>query len=146
MRIIDPSNAAEWHVPVLVTGVFFPWVNHYSFHHCIGSEPRRLFDPTSYIAAQRPPLPSSHSFSAIIAHRIPAFHSLEVSQSETIIMSSRDHILQVPPVVLGLRIVQLITAIVILGLAAYGITFISFDGDDLSLFTVRPWSSIIHIM
>jgi hypothetical protein len=50
-------------------------------------------------------------------------------------MSSRDHILALPPVVLGLRIVQLVTAVAILGLAAYGIEFLSFDGDGLTLFT-----------
>lgn len=58
-------------------------------------------------------------------------------------MSSRDHILQVPAVVLGLRIVQLVTAIVILGLAAYGIEFWSFDGDDLSLFTALATMIIV---
>jgi hypothetical protein len=59
-------------------------------------------------------------------------------------MSSREHILQVPQVVLGLRIVQLVTAVAVLGLAAYGITFLSFDGDDLTLFTVSytPSSTI----
>jgi hypothetical protein len=52
-------------------------------------------------------------------------------------MSSREHILAVPKAVLGLRIVQLIVAVVILGLAGYGITYYAFDGDSLMLFTVR---------
>ena len=51
-------------------------------------------------------------------------------------MSDREHVLKVPAVVLGLRIVQLATAVAILGLAAYGVTYLSFDGDDLTLFTV----------
>jgi len=50
-------------------------------------------------------------------------------------MSSREHILQVPVVVTGLRIVQLVVALATLGLAAYGVTYLSFDGDDLTLFT-----------
>jgi len=37
--------------------------------------------------------------------------------------------------VLGLRIVQLLIAITVLGLAAYGVEFLAFDGDGLSLFT-----------
>jgi hypothetical protein len=52
-------------------------------------------------------------------------------------MSTRDHILNVPKAVFGLRIAQLVIAVVILGLAAYGVTFSSFDGDGLTLFTVR---------
>jgi hypothetical protein len=51
--------------------------------------------------------------------------------------TSGNHIVVVPSFVLGLRILQLVVAIVILGLAAYGVTFLSFDGDSLSLFTVR---------
>jgi len=58
-------------------------------------------------------------------------------------MSSRAHILQVPTVVLGLRIVQLVTAVAILGLAAYGIEFLSFDGDNLSLFTALATMIIV---
>jgi hypothetical protein len=50
-------------------------------------------------------------------------------------MSSREHILAVPKAVLGLRIVQLIVAVVILGLAGYGITYYAFDGDSLMLFS-----------
>ena len=55
----------------------------------------------------------------------------------SVTMSSREHILQVPVVVTGLRIVQLVVALATLGLAAYGVTYLSFDGDDLTLFTVR---------
>lgn len=49
--------------------------------------------------------------------------------------TSRDHILAAPLFTNGLRIAQLVVAIVILGLSAYGVTFFSFDGDDLTLFT-----------
>ncbi|KAN0102777.1 hypothetical protein V8E51_011090 [Hyaloscypha variabilis] len=50
-------------------------------------------------------------------------------------MAGRDHLLVLPPFVLAFRILQLVTAVVILGLSAYGVTFLSFDGDDLTLFT-----------
>lgn len=46
------------------------------------------------------------------------------------------HVLALPVPIFALRIVQLVTAIAILGLAAYGITFVAFDGIALSLFTV----------
>jgi hypothetical protein len=49
---------------------------------------------------------------------------------------SHSHILPLPKAVFGLKIAQLIVAIVILGLAAYGVTFFAFDGDSLMLFTV----------
>lgn len=49
---------------------------------------------------------------------------------------STNHILPLPKFVFALKIVQLVVAIVILGLAAYGVTFIAFDGDCLMLFTV----------
>lgn len=49
---------------------------------------------------------------------------------------SHSHILPLPKAVFGLRIAQLVIAIVILGLAAYGVTFFAFDGDSLMLFTV----------
>lgn len=52
---------------------------------------------------------------------------------------SSSHILPLPKAVFGLKVAQLVVAIVILGLAAYGVTFIAFDGDSLTLFTV--WSS-----
>jgi len=45
------------------------------------------------------------------------------------------HILPLSKAVLGLKIAQLIVAITILGLAAYGVTFVAFDGDSLTLFT-----------
>lgn len=53
---------------------------------------------------------------------------------------THDHVLPQPTWVLVLRAVQLVTAIIVLGLAAYGITYLSFDGDDMNLFTVSPWS------
>ncbi|OBT40519.1 hypothetical protein VE00_08992 [Pseudogymnoascus sp. WSF 3629] len=48
---------------------------------------------------------------------------------------STNHILPLPKAVFALKIVQLVIAIVVLGLAAYGVTFIAFDGDSLMLFT-----------
>jgi hypothetical protein len=57
-------------------------------------------------------------------------------------MAGRDHLLVLPPFVLAFRILQLVTAVVILGLSAYGVTFLSFDGDDLTLFTARPLSPL----
>jgi len=49
----------------------------------------------------------------------------------------RDHVLALPQFILAFRILQLVTAIAILGLSAYGVTYYSFDGNDLTLFTVR---------
>ncbi|KAF8849191.1 hypothetical protein BDZ45DRAFT_559529, partial [Acephala macrosclerotiorum] len=48
---------------------------------------------------------------------------------------SKEHVLVLPKAVFALRIVQLATAVAIMGLAAYGITFLSFDGIDLTMFT-----------
>ncbi len=48
----------------------------------------------------------------------------------------RDHVLATPNGFLVLRIFQLITAIAILGLAGYGLTYLSFDGLDLTMFSV----------
>jgi hypothetical protein len=50
--------------------------------------------------------------------------------------ANRDHIVPLPQWFLALRILQLVTAVVVLGLAGYGVTFISFDGIDLTLFSV----------
>jgi len=58
-------------------------------------------------------------------------------------MAGRDHVLALPSFVLRFRIFQLVTALAILGLSAYGITFLSFDGIDLTLFSVRPFPSHI---
>jgi hypothetical protein len=55
-------------------------------------------------------------------------------------MAGRDHVLALPSFVLAFRILQLVTALAIMGLAAYGITFLAFDGVDLTLFTVHPLS------
>jgi hypothetical protein len=50
---------------------------------------------------------------------------------------SRDHVLKIAPTfLLVVRSLQLATAVAILGLAAYGETYLSFDGDGLILFTV----------
>lgn len=51
-------------------------------------------------------------------------------------MSSTSHILPLPKAVFGLKIAQLVLSVVILGLCAYGVTFVVFDGDALMLFTV----------
>lgn len=37
---------------------------------------------------------------------------------------------------IALRIVQLVVSVAILGLAAYGIYYLSFDGVDLTIFSV----------
>src|SRR3954454_5546006 len=50
---------------------------------------------------------------------------------------STNHILPLSKAVFGLKIAQLVVAVVILGLAAYGVTFVAFDGDSLSLFMVN---------
>jgi len=50
-------------------------------------------------------------------------------------MSTHSHILPLPKAVFVLKIVQLVIAVIILGLAAYGVTFVAFDGDSLMLFT-----------
>jgi hypothetical protein len=52
-------------------------------------------------------------------------------------MEGRAHVLGLPSFVLAFRILQLVTALAIMGLAAYGITYLSFDGVDLTLFTVH---------
>ena len=64
------------------------------------------------------------------------FHPLKFSLTTTIMSTMRDHILLVPKPLIGLRFVQLVTAVAILGLSAYGVTYLSFDGDSLTLFTV----------
>ncbi len=48
-----------------------------------------------------------------------------------------------PRAMLVLRKVQLFTAIAVMGLAAYGITFLSFDGIDLMMFTVCHRLSVL---
>lgn len=50
--------------------------------------------------------------------------------------AGREHIPIYPKGFIALRIVQLVMALVILGLCAYSLTLISFSGNDLSLFTV----------
>ncbi len=45
--------------------------------------------------------------------------------------------LVLPKGFIALRILQLVTAIAILGLAGYGIHYVSFDGIDLTMFTVQ---------
>ncbi|PSS10548.1 hypothetical protein M430DRAFT_60985 [Amorphotheca resinae ATCC 22711] len=48
---------------------------------------------------------------------------------------STAHVLPQPKFLLGIRIAQLVVGITVLGLAAYGVTDFSFDGDSLMLFT-----------
>ncbi|TVY64218.1 hypothetical protein LSUE1_G008789 [Lachnellula suecica] len=50
-------------------------------------------------------------------------------------MSTTNHILPLPQAFLALRAVQLVVAIVILGLSAYVVTFIAFNAACLTLFT-----------
>jgi hypothetical protein len=50
-------------------------------------------------------------------------------------MARTDHVLALPSFVLAFRILQLVTALAIMGLAGYGITEFSFDGIDLTLFS-----------
>lgn len=53
------------------------------------------------------------------------------------IISNKDHVLTILPIpLLVLRSIQLATAVAILGLAAYGENYASFDGDGLILFAV----------
>jgi hypothetical protein len=53
------------------------------------------------------------------------------------ITNNRDHVLtNFSTLLLVLRSIQLTIAVVILGLAAYGETYASYDGDGLILFTV----------
>jgi hypothetical protein len=47
-----------------------------------------------------------------------------------------DHVLNVPQTVFISRISQLVVAVVIMGLAAYGIYYLSFDAIDLTMFSV----------
>lgn len=51
---------------------------------------------------------------------------------------TKNHVLVVPKAVFILRCFQLATAVAVMGLMAYGITFYSFDADNLMMFTVRP--------
>jgi len=62
-------------------------------------------------------------------------------------MSSREHVLPTPKALLGLRIVQLVVAVVLLGLAGYEITYIAFDGACLTLFTaIATLITVVYIL
>lgn len=50
-------------------------------------------------------------------------------------VATTDHVLPLPKTSLVTRSVQLATAVAVLGLAAYGITYLSFDAIDLTLFS-----------
>ena len=55
------------------------------------------------------------------------------------IISNKGHVLTIFPIpLLVLRSIQLATAVAILGLASYGESYVSFDGDGLILFAVCP--------
>lgn len=59
--------------------------------------------------------------------------------------AGREHIPIYPRGFIALRIVQLILALVILGLCAYSLVLFSFSGNALSLFTVRlPPIHLLH--
>ncbi|RDW92541.1 hypothetical protein BP5796_01935 [Coleophoma crateriformis] len=49
--------------------------------------------------------------------------------------TTKPHMLATPVFLWGFRLAQLVLALVVLGLSAYGITFLAFDGDSLMLFT-----------
>jgi hypothetical protein len=49
----------------------------------------------------------------------------------------REHFPLYPKNFIAVRIVQLVLALIILGLSGYGVAFLVFSGDCLTLFTVR---------
>ncbi|KAH6684497.1 hypothetical protein B0J14DRAFT_693700 [Halenospora varia] len=58
---------------------------------------------------------------------------------------ANDHILPLLKSISGLRVAQLVVAIVILGLSAYRVTWVAFDGDSLTLFNVIFSKMIIAV-
>jgi hypothetical protein len=52
-------------------------------------------------------------------------------------MSTRDHVLELPRFILILRIVQIVLALGVLGIAAYAISNFNIDAEDLLLYCVR---------
>jgi hypothetical protein len=56
----------------------------------------------------------------------------------------RGHVLATPRFFLGLRAFQLVVAIVILGMSAYGIHYVSYNGFCLSLFTVGKSAHLVQ--
>lgn len=48
----------------------------------------------------------------------------------------REHFPLYPQNFIAIRIVQLVLAVIILGLDAYGLSLLSFTGDELNMFTV----------
>ncbi len=51
--------------------------------------------------------------------------------------AGREHIPVYPKGFVAIRVVQLVLALITLGLSAYGVTYLVFSGDCLSIFTVR---------
>lgn len=51
--------------------------------------------------------------------------------------AGREHFPLYPKGFVAIRIVQLVLAIIVLGLSAYGVSLLVFAGDCLTLFTVR---------
>lgn len=49
----------------------------------------------------------------------------------------REHFPLYPNNFIAIRIVQLVLALIILGLSGYGVTYFAFAGDSLTLFSVR---------
>ncbi|KFZ18765.1 hypothetical protein V501_01012 [Pseudogymnoascus sp. VKM F-4519 (FW-2642)] len=68
--------------------------------------------------------------------------SLLYSFNYTAAIISTSHVLPLPKAVLALKIVQLVVAVVVLGLAAYGVTFFAFDGDCLMLFILISFAPL----
>ncbi len=48
----------------------------------------------------------------------------------------REHIPVYPKGFIAIRIIQLVLALIIVGLDAYGLSLLIFDGDSLNIFTV----------
>ncbi|RDW80156.1 hypothetical protein BP6252_04794 [Coleophoma cylindrospora] len=57
--------------------------------------------------------------------------------------TTKPYMLPTPVFLWGFRLAQLVLALVVLGLSAYGITFLAFDGDSLMLFTALATMIIV---
>ena len=76
---------------------------------------------------------SQHAFTS----RSEATNSKTLSYiAEMATTHSRDHVITGTMTVF-LRILQLLIALTVVGLAAYGLTFLVFSGVELNMFTVR---------
>ena len=70
------------------------------------------------------------------AWAVASFTNMDTGKYSNYRPAGREHIPTYPRGFIALRIVQLVVALVILGLCAYSLTLISFSGNSLSLFTV----------